>query len=259
MARLDLSTLADAGMEKATLSKRYLPHFLTHASLTGAFIFVGSLISMLTNAWLYTDNLPIAKILGAFSFSSALLLIVLLGGELFTGLNLVMGVSLYEGKVTPVQTLRVWAVAYIGNFLGILVLCLLLAGSGASKDLLSAYLALAVPTKLAAPWYSLLFKGVLCNFMVCLGAFSGYRIKSDVGKIVIIFSVITTFVLAGFEHSVANMATFSLYILYHGTAQLAAIGWNMLWVTLGNILGGAVLLGLPLWFISHREEITLPQ
>ncbi len=258
MARIDLSTLTDAGVEKAALSKSGLPHFLTHAALTGAFIFVGTLLSSLTTAWFYTDYLPVARFLGAFTFSVALLLVVLLGGELFTGLNLVMGISLYEGKVTAAQTLRVWLLAYIGNFLGIFVLCLLLAGSGASRDLLSAYLALTVPIKLAAPWYSLLLKGVLCNFMVCIGAFSSYRIKSDVGKIVVIIGAITTFVLAGFEHSVANMVTFCLYTLYHGPAQLPAIGWSMLWVTLGNILGGAVLLGLPLWFVSHNGETKLP-
>lgn len=253
MARLDLTSLADAGMEKAALSKGDLPRFLTHAALTGAFIFIGTLLSCLSAAWFYTDHLPVAKLLGAFTFSAALLLVVLLGGELFTGLNLVMGVSLYEGKVTPMQVLRVWLWAYIGNFLGILVLSLLLAGSGASRDMLSAYLALTVPGRLTSPWYGLLFKAVLCNFLVCLGVFANFRVKSDVGKVVVIISVISTFVISGLEHSIADMVFFTLYALYHGPAQLLSMGWAMLWITLGNVLGGAVLLGLPLWFVSTRK------
>jgi nitrite transporter NirC len=259
MTRIDLSTLADAGMEKAALLKSDLPRFFTHAALTGAFIFVGALLSSLTTAWFYTDYLPVARFLGAITFSAALLLVVLLGGELFTGLTLIMSFSLYEGKVTPAQALRVWVVSYAGNFIGIFILCLLLAGSGASRDLLSPYLALTIPGKLATPWYSLLLKGVLCNFFVCLGVFSGFRMKSDAGKVAVIISVITTFVLAGLEHSIANMVFFCLYTLYHGPAQLSAIAWNLLWVTLGNLLGGGVLLGLPLWFISHTSEIKSPQ
>lgn len=143
--------------------------YLTRAALAGAFIFVGALLSSLCAAWFYDANLPLAKLLGALAFSAALTLIVLLGGELFTGCTLVMSVSLYDGRVRLAGTLRVWALAYLGNLLGILVLCLLLAGSGSSGELLGAYLALVVPGKLSAPWYLLLLRGVLCNFLVCIG------------------------------------------------------------------------------------------
>ena len=144
--------------------------------------------------------------------------------------------------------------AYVGNFIGILVLSLLLAGSGASRDLLSAYLAICVPSKLTAPWYGLLLKGVLCNFLVCLGVFAGFKLKSECGKALAITLVITTFVLCGLEHSIANMAYFALYALLVPGADFAAMGWNLLWVTLGNCLGGAVLLGLPLWSCAGKRD-----
>lgn len=150
--------------------------------MAGAFIFVGALLSSLCAAWFYDASLPLAKLLAALTFSAALILIVLLGGELFTGCNLVMGVSLYEGSATPGTALRVWIMAYVGNCIGILALCLLLAGSGASSDLLSAYLSLCVPAKLAAPWYMLLLRGVLCNFLVCVGVFAGFRLQSECGQ-----------------------------------------------------------------------------
>lgn len=254
MTRADISAIAEAGAGKAVYSKTALPRYLSRATLAGAFIFVGALISCLSAAWFYADHLPVAKLLGAVTFSAALILIVLLGGELFTGTNLVMGVSLYEGKASPLDALRVWALAYLGNFIGILVLCLLLVGSGAVKDLLSSYLALIVPGKLTSPWYILLLKGVLCNFLVCIGVFAGFRLKSEAGKAIAITLAITTFVLAGFEHSIANMVYFSLYTLYFDASLLPGMAFNMLWVTLGNLLGGAVLLGFPLWFSAEKAQ-----
>ena len=239
MTRTVVEQITQAGVQKLRFSGTAPGRYLTRAALAGAFIFVGALLSSLCAAWFYDANLPLAKLLGALAFSAALTLIVLLGGELFTGCTLVMSVSLYDGRVRLAGTLRVWALAYLGNLLGILVLCLLLAGSGSSGELLGAYLALVVPGKLSAPWYLLLLRGVLCNFLVCIGVFAGFRLQSETAKALVIALAITTFVLTGLEHSIANMAYFALHALLNGGADWAAMGWNLLWVTLGNLLGGA--------------------
>ena len=257
MTRDAVNALAKAGEGKLRLSRALPGRFFTRAAMAGAFIFVGTLLSSVCAAWFYDTSVPLARLLGAVTFSAALTLIVLLGGELFTGCTLVMGVSLYDGKAGPAGTLRVWALAYIGNFVGILVLCLLLAGSGASADLLGAYLAILVPGKLTPPWYLLFLRGVLCNFLVCIAVFAGLRLKSEPAKVVVVFLVVTTFVLSGLEHSIANMAYFSLYALLVPGADWTAMGWNLLWVTLGNLLGGAVLLGLPLWYAAEPEKTAL--
>ncbi|MEG0765294.1 MAG: formate/nitrite transporter family protein [Pseudoflavonifractor sp.] len=252
MTRALIETIAAAGSAKADFAQTSPTRYLSRAALAGGFIFVGTLLSALSAAWFYADHLSVSKLLGAVSFSAALILIVLLGGELFTGTNLVMGVSLFEGKVSPLAAIRVWALAYLGNFIGIFVLALLFVGSGACREMLSAYLALTVPAKLAQPWYLLLLRGVLCNFLVCLGVFSGFKLQSEGGKALVITIVISTFILAGFEHSIANMATFSLYALLVSPGSLGSMGLNLLWVTLGNLLGGAVLLGLPLWYAAEK-------
>ena len=235
MTRTVVEQITQAGVQKLRFSGTAPGRYLTRAALAGAFIFVGALLSSLCAAWFYDTNLPLAKLLGALAFSAALTLIVLLGGELFTGCILVMSVSLYDGRVRLAGTLRVWALAYLGNLLGILVLCLLLAGSGSSGELLGAYLALIVPGKLSAPWYLLLLRGVLCNFLVCIGAFAGFRLQSETAKALVITLAITTFVLTGLEHSIANMAYFALHALLNGGADWAAMGWNLLWVTLGTL------------------------
>ena len=254
MTKAAVNAIARAGMEKYRTARQHPARYLAGAALAGAFIFIGVLLSSLSVAWLYTDCLPLARLLGAATFSAALILVVLLGGELFTGCNLVMGVALYENKISPAALLRVWVLAYVGNFIGILVLSLLLAGSGASRDLLGAYLAITVPAKLEAAWYMLLLRGILCNFLVCIGVFAGFRVQSECAKALVITLAITTFVLCGFEHSIANMAYFSLYTLILPGADLAGMAWNLLWVTVGNCLGGAVLLGLPLWYSSEQDS-----
>ena len=218
MTRTVVEQITQAGVQKLRFSGTAPGRYLTRAALAGAFIFVGALLSSLCAAWFYDANLPLAKLLGALAFSAALTLIVLLGGELFTGCILVMSVSLYDGRVRLAGTLRVWALAYLGNLLGILVLCLLLAGSGSSGELLGAYLALIVPGKLSAPWYLLLLRGVLCNFLVCIGVFAGFRLQSETAKALVITLAITTFVLTGLEHSIANMAYFALHALLNGGA-----------------------------------------
>ena len=111
-----------------------------------------------------------------------------------------------------------------------------------------------MPGKLSPPWYLLLLRGVLCNFLVCIAVFAGFRLKSETAKAIVVFLVVTTFVLTGLEHSIANMAYFSLCALLVPGADIAAMGWNLLWVTLGNLLGGAVLLGLPLWYAAEPEK-----
>lgn len=254
MTRVDVNAIAAAGAAKLEYSRKQPLRYLSRAAVAGAFIMVGSIISTLSAAYFYTEQLGVAKLLGASCFATALILIVLLGGELFTGANFVMGVSLYENTVSFTGALRIWVFCYIGNFIGIFLLALLIVGSGASGEMFSAYLALTVPAKLSGTWYALLLKGVMCNFLVCLGVFAGFKLKSESGKCIAILLVITTFVLAGFEHSVANMATFSLYALLVPNANFVGIAWNMIWVTLGNLIGGAVLLGLPVWMSAEPKE-----
>ena len=246
MTKAVIERIADAGREKADLSRAHPSRYLTRAALAGAFIFVGTLLSALCLGWLL-DDLPAAKLLSALAFSAALILVVLLGGELFTGCNMVLSVALLEKRARLSDALRVWAMAYAGNLVGIVILSLLVAGSGASHDVLAAALAACVPGKLSPPWYTLLLKGVLCNFLVCLGVFAGFRLQGEGAKALVIALVITPFVLCGFEHSIANMAYFSLYALLVPGADLPAMGHNLLWVTLGNFLGGGLLLGWPLW------------
>jgi len=255
MTRSEIASIAAAAQRKAQFSTQQPGRYMTRAAVAGCYIFVGTLISNLSSAWFYVDQPGIAKLLGSFTFATALILIVLLGSELFTGSNFVMGIGLYNETIRPTQAARLWAMCWIGNLVGILVMSALFAASGASRDLMSSYLALTVPAKLSGAWYTLLLKGALCNLCVCLGVLAGLKLKSETGKIIVIFLVIAAFILSGFEHSIANMAVFSLYAMLVDASlpTLSGIAGSMLWVTVGNLLGGAVLLALPIWFMAEPD------
>ena len=147
MTRETIELIASAGGEKRKYAGTQPWRYLSRAAIAGFFIVVGTLISNLSGALFLSESPATARVLAAVTFSAALILIVLLGGELFTGANLVMSISLYEGRVGIGGVLRVWALCYIGNFLGILLLCSLISASGAAKtlELLSGCIAAAVP------------------------------------------------------------------------------------------------------------------
>lgn len=251
MTREEINLVAAAGRNKLDYLAKHPVRYFSRAMMAGGHLTIGTLISVISAAWFYQDHMGTAKMLGAFTFSAALILVVLIGSELFTGTNFVLAVTLYEKKARLPEVLRLWAVCYLGNLVGILVLAVIVAGSGASGALMSDYLASTVPGRLSCGAVQLVLRGMMCNFLVCTGVFAGMKLKSEAGKCIAIIPVITTFVLAGFEHSVANMATFSLYMLLVPGADLLGCIWNLVWVTVGNVIGGAVLLGLPVW-VSAR-------
>ena len=255
MTRDTIELIASAGAGKLEYARLRPWRFLCRAAVAGFFIVVGTLISALCGALFLSESPATAKLLAAVTFSAALILIVLLGGELFTGANMVMSVSFYEKRAGFGGVLKVWLLCYAGNLLGIILLCALISFSGAAKtlELLSSYIASALPAKCACPWYSLLIKGALCNFLVCIGVFSGFRLKSEGAKALVIICVISTFIICGFEHSVANMATFSLGVFLLPDAEILPMLHNLLWVSLGNILGGGVLCALPLWLSAEPK------
>ena len=181
------------------------------------FIVVATILSNVSAAVLYSTYPQFGKLLGAFLFSIAIVLIVFIGGELFTGNNMTMAMGAYAGTCTWKQVLKVWLVSYIGNFVGALFLSFLFVKSGASHQILVDYYNSFLAAKLSAPPMQLFLRGVLCNFCVCLAVLTGTRMKSESGKLIVMFCVIMAFVVSGFEHCVANMGTFSIAYLLFGS------------------------------------------
>ena len=230
MLLTDVAKVAEAAKNKAELCNNHFGKYFMRAVMA---------------AVLYSTYPQFGKLLGAFLFSLAIVLVVFLNGELFTGNNFVMAVGVYNKTVSVKDMVKVWVVSYVGNFVGAILLSAMFVYSKASHAIMVDYYNSFIYTKISAGLPELLLKGILCNFLVCMAVLVGTKLKSESGKLIIMFCIIMSFVVAGFEHCIANMSTFSIGYMLLGNIGTASVIKSMIVVTIGNILGGAVLLGVP--------------
>ena len=253
MSQEELDLVAQAGVGKYTVSKREPVRYLVRGMMAGFYLALGTFSNYILLALFYSTNPALGRVLGAFAFGLGLVSIVMLGGDLFTGTAFVMCVSTLEKKTTWGGTLRVWVMSYLGNIIGSVIIVSIFALGGSMNGVLTDYVTTSVATKLSLPIGEMIFRGILCNFSVCAAVLAGMKIKDATAKIMVIMLLIFSFILAGYEHCVANMGFFTLaYYLVPGVDTLLVLR-SMLWVTLGNILGGAVMLGLPYWYIGKQR------
>src|SRR3990172_9432926 len=239
--------------------------------LAGAFIGLGALYYAIV-ASDATLGFAATRVLGGFVFSLGLVLVSVGGAELFTGNNL-MVMAWADGKITAAELLRNWSVVYVANAVGAvgLAVTVYLAHHGAMNGgaVGAAYVKIAA-AKTALPFAEAFFKGVLCNVLVCLAVWLAMAGHTVVDKIVAIIFPISAFVAAGFEHSVANMYFIPLGMLLADTGvlpagvSLASLSWsgfasNLIPVTLGNIVGGSVMVALVYYVIYRRPALAEPR
>lgn len=245
------------------------------AVLAGAFIGLGAMFA--TTVLAGADAvLPfgVSRLLSGVVFCLGLILVVVGGAELFTGNNL-MVMAWAAGKVSPREMLRAWAIVYVGNFIGAVGTAgiVFLSGQYLSGKGSVAGVALTIATnKVSLSFEHGLFLGILCNVLVCLAVWLAYGARTTADKIMAIVFPVSAFVVAGFEHSVANMYFIPLGLFIKAWApaamwtqigatsvNYAALTWaglvdNLIPVTLGNIIGGGGLVGLVYWLVYLRKR-----
>ncbi|MFN2143747.1 MAG: formate/nitrite transporter family protein [Anaerolineales bacterium] len=243
------------------------------AVLAGAFISFGGIFA--TNTAAGTADMPfgVSKLLTGLVFCLGLILVVIAGAELFTGNNLIV-MAWASRKVSTKALLRNWGIVYVGNFVGSVGTAVMVFLSQQYKFGGGAVGVIAL--KIAAGKVSLGFLqavmlGILCNVLVCLAVWLTFSSRSVIDKITAVIFPVTAFVAAGFEHSIANMyfIPYGLLIKAFDPAFVTASGvdlsgltWgsfflsNLLPVTIGNIIGGGVLVSVTYWsiFLKNREE-----
>ena len=244
------------------------------AIAAGALIAFGAQVS-LTVMTGTAENLSwgIAKLVGAMTFATGLMMVVLTGAELFTG-NVMMTFSVIEKKTSFVKLLRNWTIVYIGNFIGSVVLALLIYYSGCSHNSHEALGVLSLKTayqKVNLTWVEAFTRGILCNWLVCLAIWMASSARLVIGKIFAIFFPIMTFVASGYEHSIANMFFLTNGLFAKHTASIVAASGltaqqlstlnikslfinNLIPVTLGNIIGAIVFVVLLFWTAYLRDD-----
>ena len=263
--------LADSVMPmKASYRKSKL---FVLAIAAGAFIAFGAQVSLNVMTGTEAISWGIAKLVGAMTFATGLMMVVLTGAELFTG-NVMMTFAIIEKRISVWRLLRNWSIVYVGNFVGSIILATLIYFSGCSHNSHEALGVLGLTTaytKATLPFVEAFTRGILCNWLVCLAIWMASSSRHVIGKIFAIFFPIMTFVASGYEHSIANMyfLTNGLF-LKHTPAIVAASGLtpeqlsgltlktcllnNLLPVTLGNIVGAIVFVVLLFWTAYLRDD-----
>ena len=248
----DVKKFSGAAAGKAKLLKEHPEKYLLRSIMAGFFIVCAVIFSNVTASVFAAAGEPAwGKFLSSLVFAIAVMLIVFIGSELFTGNNLMMAFGAFSGSVSWKDVFKVWAVSWFGNLLGCVLLTVfwVLAGMSGAQD----YFASFVPGKLALAPGVMFFKAVLCNFFVCLAVACGTKCKEETTKFLMILMCIAAFVIAGFEHCIANMSVFTAALLVVPDISFAAVIRSMVIVTLGNACGGALLLALPLRLMSADE------
>jgi formate transporter len=253
-------------VEAVGVAKAHLPAVptLMLGVLAGGFIGLGALYFTLV----VSDpqlSFGVARVLGGVAFSLGLILVVVAGAELFTGNNLLV-MAWADRKITTPELLRNWILVYASNALGAIGLALVVYLSHHANmnegAVGLAYVKIA-GAKTALPFWEAFFKGVLCNLLVCLAVWLALAGRSVTDRVLAIVFPISAFVAAGFEHCVANMYLIPLGIFLKdsvaATANFdsASLNWsgfagNLIPVTLGNIIGGSVMVALVYYTIYRR-------
>ena len=230
--------------------------------LAGAFIGLGAMLFILVRSDA-TLGFATSSLVGGLVFSLGLLMVVVAGAELFTGNNLLV-MAWADGRISTAQVLRNWLIVCLGNFVGAAGLAWLVFVSGHTDMNGGAVghkvvqLALA---KQALPFWSAFARGVLCNILVCMAVWMAMGGRSVTDKAVAVVFPVMAFVAAGFEHSIANMYLMPQAMLLQSAGVLAdgaLVTWagvlgNLVPVILGNLTGGAVLVGGVYWTIYLRQ------
>lgn len=241
----------DVGVTKAHLP---LVPLVALGVLAGAFIGLGAAFFLLVAS--DPDlSFAVSRVLGGLVFSLGLILVIVAGAELFTGNNL-MVMAWVHRRIPTRLLLRNLGIVYVANFVGAAGLALLVHWSGHPKLGSVAETAVRIAeAKATLPFGEAFFRGVLCNLLVCLAVWLAMAGRSVTDRILAIVFPITAFVACGFEHCVANMYLLPLGMLLAPESE--PIGWgalaaNLVPVTLGNLVGGAGLVGLVYYVIHVR-------
>ena len=262
----------ESGVKRVSMDPLTL---LVLSVLGGAFIAFGAIFATTVSAGSSELSYGVARLLTGLVFSLGFILIVIGGAELFTGNNLIV-MAWASGKVKASDLLLTWAIVFVGNFIGAFMTALLMFfttqysfGTG-SVGLAALSTAHAKTTLAFVPAVAL---GIMCNALVCLAAWMCYSARTTVDRVVTIVPPIAAFVAAGFEHSIANIYFIPIGLFIKAgapdsfwgaigktAADFPSLTWtnffvaNLLPVTIGNVIGGSVMVAAVYWFVYLRKK-----
>jgi formate/nitrite transporter len=269
-----LEYASDAALAKALRGKLGQLILAFFAGVFIAFASEGSNMAAF-NLFANPDTYGLGKVLAGAVFGTGLMLVLIAGGELFTGNTLII-VGVLDRKVKVSQMLSNWLIVYFGNFIGSLFIAYMMNRSGlfnSGNAVLGGQTIKIAVYKTQLSFHSAFFLGIMCNWLVCLAVWVSFAARDAVGKMFACFFIIGLFITSGFEHSVANMYYIPAGILaksnpawveaaHVSLEQLANLNWlsfvikNLIPVTLGNIVGGSVMVGGLYWAALKKRTVS---
>lgn len=214
-----------------------------------------------------------ASVLGGICFALGLIMVVIAGAELFTG-NTLMVMGALSRKIRWSAVLKNWVVVWVGNFIGSVLLVSIVVGCDCASmngGAVGNQMMTIAASKIDLDWSTILLRGIGCNFLVCLAVWMAFAGRTVIDKVVVCIFPVMAFVAMGFEHCVANMFFLPMGIaiktsgfVYTGAANIDVISWtgalyNIGFATLGNIIGGAVLVGGLYWIAYHKPVAAVEE
>lgn len=230
--------------------KTSIPRLILLGLLAGVYISMGGLLASMSSAGLTglgIDNPFLPRLVAGTTFPVGLMLVVLVGAELFTGNTAYLIPATMRGDIPRCYFLYNWGIVYLANLLGALLFDYLLVYKAGMMDapVYRDYITHVAEYKVELPWIQVFLRGVGANWMVCLAVWLGFSSSSMLGRLVGLWWPVMAFVAIGFEHSVANMFYIPTGIFYGADISWGESLWsNLLPATLGNIVGGAIFVGM---------------
>jgi nitrite transporter NirC len=253
-----IEALSQQAAGKLDAQKRSLAGHLIRSMLAGMYVGAAIILIFTIGGSLSRDNPSLIKLLMGVCFGGALTIVIFAGSELFTGSNLVLTLGVLRGKATPGELVSNWWWTWVGNLAGSILIAVMAVRSGVfNAEPIKSFVLKLAETKMSLPPEQLLLRAVLANWLVCLGVWMAARVKSEPGKILMIWWCMFTFITSGYEHSIANMCGLMLGVLLPHDGLAVGMGgyaYNVLLATVGNVIGGAVFVGMAYWVGSPEAR-----
>jgi len=243
---------SEIAVDKIEYFRRNPLGFFISTIMAGAYVGIG-LILIIT---LGNEADPSSRklIMGSF-FGITLTLVIFAGAELFSGHTMYMTFGFFYKKVSALAVIKDWIICWYGNLFGALLLSILFVAGGGDGwlDDPSSLIHITASDKMNSGIIQLLARSIICNWLICLAIWMSAKTENDTAKCILIFWCLFAFVAAGFEHGIANMTVFTISMLGNHPDSVTLMGgvYNLAWVSVGNIIGGAGFIGVAYYLTSN--------
>jgi len=255
MFKNEIDAVGTAAKGKVGLMNKNMTGYVLMSILAGVYIGFGCILMGIVGGYFTAGGSYATKLLCGLVFSVGLCFVTMAGAELFTGNNFVMAIGGMTKTVSWGNVVKLWVICWLGNLIGSLLTAGIFTLTGLASGDVGSFLATTAAAKMAGTPMNLFTKAILCNICVCIAIWCGTKLKSEGAKIAMNFCCVTTFVTCGFEHSIANMTFMSIGLMNPNGAAVSMGGffYNLLIVTLGNMVGGILCVAVPYYLISREK------